>query len=182
LSARYAPARSLASTACASPFLPPQPATWTVLSDRSSGRTWWAHFEFTRINITPTILPKKIEELRQLGAFIVGTGGLVNARPSLDTYRRLSGRQRRVSNLGGCERRLTKTPAASLGGLRQGRSMRASTETEVRAVAFRARILAPVPRRGAAYRILAPKPHTDPRSSSRRLTEGGPHERQEQPP
>jgi hypothetical protein len=26
------------------------------------GRTWWAHFEFTRINITPTILPKKIED------------------------------------------------------------------------------------------------------------------------
>jgi hypothetical protein len=26
------------------------------------GRTWWAHFEFTRINIAPTILRKKIEE------------------------------------------------------------------------------------------------------------------------
>jgi hypothetical protein len=26
------------------------------------GRTWWAHFEFTRINIELTILPKKIEE------------------------------------------------------------------------------------------------------------------------
>src|SRR5439155_10740532 len=26
-----------------------------VLSDPSGGRTWWAHFEFTRINITPTI-------------------------------------------------------------------------------------------------------------------------------
>jgi hypothetical protein len=26
------------------------------------GRTWWAHFAFTRINTTPTILPKKIEE------------------------------------------------------------------------------------------------------------------------
>src|SRR5947208_10771089 len=23
---------------------------------------WWAHFEFTRINTTPTILPKKFEE------------------------------------------------------------------------------------------------------------------------
>ncbi len=30
------------------------------------GRTWWAHFEFTRIN-TPTILPKKIEEQLVLG-------------------------------------------------------------------------------------------------------------------
>ena len=29
----------------------------------SGGRTWWAHFEFTRINIEPTILRKKIEEL-----------------------------------------------------------------------------------------------------------------------
>jgi GT2 family glycosyltransferase len=27
----------------------------------SGGRTWWAHVEFTRINITPTILRKKIE-------------------------------------------------------------------------------------------------------------------------
>ncbi len=31
----------------------------------SGGRTWWAHFEFTRIHITPTILPKKIEDLRE---------------------------------------------------------------------------------------------------------------------
>jgi hypothetical protein len=28
------------------------------------GRTSWAHFEFTRINIAPTILRKKIEDLR----------------------------------------------------------------------------------------------------------------------
>lgn len=26
------------------------------------GRTWWAHVEFTRISITPTILKKQIEE------------------------------------------------------------------------------------------------------------------------
>ena len=32
------------------------------------GRTWWAHFEFTRINIEPTILRKKFEELRTLRA------------------------------------------------------------------------------------------------------------------
>ena len=32
------------------------------------GRTWWAHFEFTRINITPTILPKEIEDVLQFGA------------------------------------------------------------------------------------------------------------------
>jgi len=29
----------------------------------SGGRAWWAHFAFTRINITPIILRKKIEEL-----------------------------------------------------------------------------------------------------------------------
>jgi len=30
------------------------------------GRTWWAHFEFTPINIKLTILPKKIEENPQI--------------------------------------------------------------------------------------------------------------------
>jgi hypothetical protein len=29
------------------------------------GRSWWAHFEFTRINIEPIILRKKIEDLRE---------------------------------------------------------------------------------------------------------------------
>ena len=36
----------------------------------NGGRTWWAHFEFTRINIEPIILRKKIEDLRQLAAFM----------------------------------------------------------------------------------------------------------------
>jgi hypothetical protein len=31
------------------------------------GRTWWAHVEFTLINIEPIILRKKIEDLRELG-------------------------------------------------------------------------------------------------------------------
>ena len=35
----------------------------------SGGRTWWAHFEFTRINIEPIILKNKIEERRVLRAF-----------------------------------------------------------------------------------------------------------------
>ena len=40
---------------------------WTAFAcTQSEG---WAHFEFTRINMTPTILCKKIEDLRQLGAF-----------------------------------------------------------------------------------------------------------------
>jgi hypothetical protein len=34
-----------------------------ALSDPSGGRTWWAHLDFTRINIELTILRKKIEEL-----------------------------------------------------------------------------------------------------------------------
>jgi hypothetical protein len=32
------------------------------------GRTWWAHFEFTRINIAPIILRKKIEDEREVRA------------------------------------------------------------------------------------------------------------------
>ena len=35
----------------------------------SGGRTWWAHFEFTRINITPTILRKKIEDFLNIAVF-----------------------------------------------------------------------------------------------------------------
>jgi hypothetical protein len=34
----------------------------------NGGRTWWAHCEFTRINIAPTILRKKIEDQLVLGA------------------------------------------------------------------------------------------------------------------
>jgi len=34
-------------------------------SGRSGGRTWWARFEFTRIDITPIILRKKIEGLHE---------------------------------------------------------------------------------------------------------------------
>jgi hypothetical protein len=34
----------------------------------SGGRGWWAHCDFTRINIAPTILHKKFEDLRVLGA------------------------------------------------------------------------------------------------------------------
>jgi hypothetical protein len=36
----------------------------------SGGPTWWAHFEFTRINITPTILRKKIEDAREVSAIV----------------------------------------------------------------------------------------------------------------
>jgi hypothetical protein len=40
---------------------------WLIVAARgaaSGGRTWWAHLEFTRINIELIILPKKIEDLR----------------------------------------------------------------------------------------------------------------------
>ena len=39
------------------------------ISRASGGRIWWAHFEFTRMNIEPTILCKKIEERRVVRAF-----------------------------------------------------------------------------------------------------------------
>lgn len=34
---------------------------------RPRGRTWWAHSEFTRINITPSILRKQFEDTRAVG-------------------------------------------------------------------------------------------------------------------
>src|SRR4029077_13338666 len=40
----------------------------------SGGLTWWAHFEFTRINIERIILRKKIEDLRFVRAFHVVRG------------------------------------------------------------------------------------------------------------
>jgi hypothetical protein len=43
-----------------------------ILKSRlSGGRSCWAHFEFTRINIEPTILRKKIEDLREARTFDV---------------------------------------------------------------------------------------------------------------
>jgi hypothetical protein len=36
-----------------------------LLSGLSGGRAWWAHFDFTRINIAPIILRKKIEDVRE---------------------------------------------------------------------------------------------------------------------
>ena len=37
----------------------------------SGGRAWWAHFKFTRINIEPTILRKKIEDVREARATLL---------------------------------------------------------------------------------------------------------------
>jgi hypothetical protein len=41
------------------------------------GRTWWAHFEFTRINTTPTILQKQIEESLRIESKTSGVGKCV---------------------------------------------------------------------------------------------------------
>jgi hypothetical protein len=42
---------------------------WTAFArEESEG---WAHFEFTRINIAPTILRKKIEDVREAGATLL---------------------------------------------------------------------------------------------------------------
>jgi hypothetical protein len=38
------------------------------MSRLGGGRTWWAHLEFTRINIKPTIRKKEIEDVRGVGA------------------------------------------------------------------------------------------------------------------
>jgi len=37
------------------------------------GRTWWAHFESTRINIEPIILKNKIEDLRDARTTVANT-------------------------------------------------------------------------------------------------------------
>jgi hypothetical protein len=37
----------------------------------NGGRAWWAHFEFTRINIEPIILRKKVEEQPALEARVL---------------------------------------------------------------------------------------------------------------
>jgi hypothetical protein len=33
-----------------------------VLRDRPGGRRWWAHFDFTRLNIGPIIVGNQIED------------------------------------------------------------------------------------------------------------------------
>jgi hypothetical protein len=38
------------------------------VSKAGGGRTCWAHFELTCMNIAPTIFRKKMEDLREAGA------------------------------------------------------------------------------------------------------------------
>jgi hypothetical protein len=47
----------------------------------SGGRTWWAHFESTRINIELTILPKKVEELMNVRG--VGEKSFLKLKPQI---------------------------------------------------------------------------------------------------
>ena len=58
------------------------------LTGVSGGRTWWAHFEFTRINIEPIILKNKIEDLREASAICVDSGLSVYRRATLNAKRR----------------------------------------------------------------------------------------------
>ena len=54
-----------------------------LASALDGGRTWWAHFEFTRINIEPTILRKKFEDVRE-GARVYVRSTLVLGRREVD--------------------------------------------------------------------------------------------------
>jgi hypothetical protein len=44
------------------------------------GRTWWAHFEFTRINTAPTFLDKRFEDLREAPSLFRSSSGILNER------------------------------------------------------------------------------------------------------
>jgi hypothetical protein len=52
----------------------------------NGGRSWWAHLAFTRINIAPTILRKKIEDLREADPRLLNTSAFIGTgdqvRPS----------------------------------------------------------------------------------------------------
>ena len=53
----------------------------------SGRRTWWAHFEFTGINIEPIILRKKIEDLREARANAIPVVGAQAMRTLLGNWR-----------------------------------------------------------------------------------------------
>jgi len=50
-------------------------------SGPGGGRTWWAHFEFTRINIEPIIRKNKIEELMNVRG--VGEKNFLKLKPQI---------------------------------------------------------------------------------------------------
>jgi hypothetical protein len=49
---------------------------WRAHPFRDGSHQWWAHFKFTRINIEPIILRKKIEDAREAGGEIGKRGGV----------------------------------------------------------------------------------------------------------
>jgi len=53
----------------------------------NGGRTWWAHFEFTRINIEPIILHKKIEEQLIVGRVLPPSTELPKRSPTISASR-----------------------------------------------------------------------------------------------
>jgi len=62
-------------------------------SPPNGGRTWWAHLEFTRINIEPLILYKKIEELGPFGGVQINRRRLISrcgGSPNRRLYSRLN--------------------------------------------------------------------------------------------
>jgi hypothetical protein len=44
-----------------------------TLGTPNGGRTWWAHLEFTRINIKLIILRKKFEDAREAGGSFISS-------------------------------------------------------------------------------------------------------------
>src|ERR1700687_5937095 len=69
----------------------------------SGGRTWWAHFEFTRINIEPIILKNKIEDVREAGASLRITRGIHGRRCFEFLGLRLLGDEAHLSRMRGDE-------------------------------------------------------------------------------
>jgi hypothetical protein len=47
----------------------------------SGGRTWWAHFDFTRMNIGPIILRNQIEELMNVRG--IGEKAFLTLKPQI---------------------------------------------------------------------------------------------------
>ena len=60
-----------------------------MVPNRGGGRTWWAHFEFTRINIEPIILKNKIEELMNVRG--VGEKNFVKLKPQISIAAKAEG-------------------------------------------------------------------------------------------
>src|SRR5437763_542557 len=74
------------------------------------GRTWWAHYEFTGINIERTILRKKIEDVREAGATLLNAAAFTATNAAL-----LPGRRDRVGRHPEPRRQVRRSLAATRG-------------------------------------------------------------------